>query len=634
MPSRSLPKFSGLKEGEDRKGQEGKLFGSGQQLTDYERSRNRSQLWISLLLLFAISSNLIYPGEIYYQSKYFLIFIALMAGLFVCICELRSPGHYDIDHHFLICFVPLLATLPSFYSTINAHRSLEVFVLFFSFACLVFYMSVVTPSQAQILLAILFLCLVALVVNFYSVYQYFLGLSKLRSLLAHTESIDPSFKSALLTRLSSGRVFGNFTLPNSLAGFVCMMLPLQLFLAYSACFSSESTCARDWRGSEALLNRIFRQPLIRITLMLQVVLSLVVLALTQSFGGWLCLLVSLTLLGGFSIRKQKISLRAIFLPASLMALVVCVWVLWISQRRGFGLLNFSVFENPIALRWLNFKVALSIFHDFPWSGVGLGNYGTINPLYQHAVVTVTQYTHNTFLQLLSECGIPFLIFGLFVTALLFRSGTLSARANQRDHGLMQISVLVSLSAWVVHNLIDIDLYFPSLGGLGVYLLALYLIMTRSSGRKGGGVPKFPPVLSRALLFVLVVSITVLGVYTVRSYFAQTLANRAIEYAEIKDFPEAEACLEQAMRLQKRDASLIFIHSNLKLKNSFDRGSLDHSTLLNLKQNYQRATELDPYNSEYHFQLSKILKALGEDEASIKEKQRAQLLFPAEPRYRH
>ena len=89
-----------------------------------------------------------------------------------------------------------------------------------------------------------------------------------------------------------------------------------------------------------------------------------------------------------------------------------------------------------------------------------------------------------------------------------------------------------------------------------------------------------------------------------------------------------------MRVQKRDASLIFLYSNLILRNSFDKGNLNQATLLDLKKNYQRATELDPYNSEYHFQLSRILTALGEDEPSIVEKRRAQALFPAEPRYQH
>jgi hypothetical protein len=105
-------------------------------------------------------------------------------------------------------FLPFLAILPSFYSTINAHRSLEIFVLFFSFACLFFYLNAAIPSRAQILRAIFFLCLVAFAVDLYCIYQYFIGLSKLKSLLAHTESMDPGFKSALDSCFIGE--FGNF----------------------------------------------------------------------------------------------------------------------------------------------------------------------------------------------------------------------------------------------------------------------------------------------------------------------------------------------------------------------------------------------------------------------------------------
>ena len=637
MLSRSQPPLSGAKPVEDRLGQKEKSFDPGQRSIGFEVSRNRAQSWIFMLLLFALSANLFYPGEIFFQSKYLLISVALLAALLVCICELRSPTYDEIEKYLLISFLPFLAILPSFYSTINAHRSLELFGLFFGFACLFFYLNVAIPSRLQILQAIFFLCLVAFAVNLYCIYQYFIGLSKLKSLLAHTESMDPGFKSALLTRVSSGRVFGNFALPNSLAGFVCMMLPLQLFLAYSACSSSNPVCTAEWRNSEVLLKRISQNSFIRFALILQVALGLVVLILTQSFGGWLCLLVSLAFLSRYWIKQQKISLRAVLLPLIVTSLAIGAWIFWVSKRRGFGLLNFSIYENPITLRWLNFKVALSIFRDFPWSGVGLENYGTINPVYQQSVVNVTQYTHNTFLQLLSECGIPFLVFSLIVAILLVQDWLRLRRAKQSDPeqpGLLQISLLVSLSAWLVHNLIDINLYFPSLGGLGIFLLALYLLQARPGRRITADNSRFPSVFTRALLFALLISIIILGIYTVKSYYTQTLATRAIEYAEAHDFPEAEALLERAIRLQKRDGSLIFLYSNLILRNSLEKGNLNQATLLNLKKNYRQATELDPYNSEYHFQLSRILTALGEDVPSITEKRRAQALSPGEPKYQH
>jgi len=638
MLSLPQPLSSRAKQIEGRLSEDGESSDQRQRVTDFQAAKAKSQSWLFLLILVALSANIFYPGEIFFQSKYLLISVALLAGLFVSISGLRSPDLQNIAEHLIICFAPFLLILPSFYTSINSHRTMEAFLLFFSFACLVFYLRVAVPTQAQILLAIVIMALVAFVVDLFCVYQYFFGLSKLKSLLTQADSMDPDFRSALLTRVSSRRVFGNFSLPNSLAGFVCMMLPVQLYLAYLACPSAQSKYLAQWSSSEALFRKISRWPLIRIALAFQIALSLVVLALTQSFGGWACFLVSMSLLSYYWTRIKNIPLRALFLPLILFALTICAWILWISKRRGFGLLNFSVNENPIVLRWLNFKVALSIFRDFPWSGVGLGNYGTINPVYQQTAVNVTQYTHNSFLQLLSECGMPFLVFGLFVTIILARDWLGKMRPNRPDLAppcLFRIILLISLSAWFVHNLIDINLYFPSLGGLGVFLSALYLVQTRPHNKRIiPGDIQFPAVLSRTLLLVLAISITILEIYTAKSYYAQTLAARAIEQAESKDFQEAEASLERAIRMEEKDASLFFLYSNLKLKNSFDRGKLDQAALLDLKKNYQRATELDPYNSEYHFQLSKILTALGEREASSLEKRRAQALFPAESRYRH
>jgi O-antigen ligase len=214
-----------------------------------------------------------------------------------------------------------------------------------------------------------------------------------------------------------------------------MMLPLQLFqhtqLAYH-----QPICVAEWRNSEFLLKKISQNPFIRFALILQVALGLVILILTQSFGGWLCLLVSVSFLSGYWIKKKKISLRAVFPPLIIIAVAIGAWIYWVSKRRGFGLLNFSIYENPISLRCLNFKVALSIFRDFPWSGVGLENYGTINPVYQQSVVNVTQYTHNTFLQLLSECGIPFLVFTLFFAILTVRDWLLWASKQSIPNNLV------------------------------------------------------------------------------------------------------------------------------------------------------------------------------------------------------
>ncbi|MFN8007206.1 MAG: O-antigen ligase family protein [Terriglobia bacterium] len=635
MPSCSQPLPSEGKPLDPQLGNEPET--SAKEQTKIPPKKTRAESWLFLFLLLALSANLLYPGEIFFQSKYLLVSGCLLAGLFASLLLLYSSTPRDALKPLIHCFAPFLVLLPSLFTSINQQRSLEVFTLFFSFACLVFSLRVSPPTRIEVWQAILLLCLAAFAINLYSLYQYFFGLSQLKNLLAQDVSMEPGLRSALWTRAASGRVFGNFTLPNSLAGFACMMLPLQACWVYFAFSRQKAPPPCSWKDFEGALKRLATKPLIRTVIVLQLALGLVILALTQSFGGWVCLLVSLLFLGVVYVKKHSIRPRLVLLFGLLLLLGVSAGIYWVSRHRGFGLLNFSVYENPIALRWLNFKVALSIFRDFPWFGVGLGNYGTINPAYQQAVVTVTQFTHNTPLQLLSECGLPFLILaGIWGGSLARRCFPQNATpgSEKKGYDFVQIGLLVSLSAWATHNLIDINLYFPSLGGLGIFLLALY--MGQFCDKSSGVNPQCQKARSRGAkvwLYILILAIALAGVNTFSAYYAQTLAAQAVELVSTKNFQKAETCLERAVRWQPLDPSLAFLYSNLQLKTAFENGTLDQSRLLGLKLSYQKAVALDPYNAEYHYQLSKILAASGETNAAEVEKRRAQALFPAELKYR-
>ena len=107
--------------------------------------------------------------------------------------------------------------------------------------------------------------------------------------------------------------------------------------------------------------------------------------------------------------------------------------------------------------------------------MGLGNYGTLNPRYQTSPRLVTQFAHNTPLQLLSEGGVV-LIAGLLCVAVVgirwkSTQGRILSRALFSDP--LYLGMMGSLVAWLVHNGLDIDFYFPSLGALGVLVFGLF-----------------------------------------------------------------------------------------------------------------------------------------------------------------
>src|SRR4030095_15828517 len=123
--------------------------------------------------------------------------------------------------------------------------------------------------------------------------------------------------------------------------------------------------------------------------------------------------------------------------------------------------------NPFVLRAKNWVSAWSIFAAHPM-GAGLNNYGVVYSQHMLPAANETQFAHNTPLQLLSELGYPALIAGAILLLLGARAWS---RGQYRD---VSPFVLMALFVWLTHNLIDIDIYFPSLGVIGAALLAVLL----------------------------------------------------------------------------------------------------------------------------------------------------------------
>ena len=244
MLSRSQPPFSGAKPVEGQLGQKGISFGPGQRSIDFEISRKRTQSWIFMLLLFALSANLFYPGEIFFQSKYLLISVALLAALLACICELRSPTNDDIAKNLLISFLPFLAILPSFFSTINAHRSLELFVVVFRL-CLSLFLSErghsVTSTDIAGHLLLVSRCIrgqfiLRLSILYWLVQtQKFIGSYRVNGSRFQVCAIDSCFIRASLRKLCPSQFPGGICLYDATSAIVSRILSL-LIIQPNLCF--------------------------------------------------------------------------------------------------------------------------------------------------------------------------------------------------------------------------------------------------------------------------------------------------------------------------------------------------------------------------------------------------------------
>jgi O-antigen ligase len=201
-----------------------------------------------------------------------------------------------------------------------------------------------------------------------------------------------------------GRAVGPYTYanPNDLAAVCLLALAIALAL-----FATERKRSITWFGSLASIGT-----LLMITLM------------TQSRGAFLGLTVMLTPYVLAKIRKQPKSLIG-FALAGILVVAFAPAGVWervggLSKITSAGSNNMRGVdeEGSAENRYLILQTAVRIVGDHPATGVGLGTYRLVN--YQYAPELGKKDTHNTYLNLAAETGIPGALLFVAMMASLLR----------------------------------------------------------------------------------------------------------------------------------------------------------------------------------------------------------------------
>jgi hypothetical protein len=458
-----------------------------------------------------------------------------------------------------------------------------------------------------------------------ALYQHFVGLDALKAELMQHTNMDGDFRAALLARAQSGRVFANFSLPNTLAGLVTMILPIQVGLLRTSFVPSRLLELRPrWITT-------LKSPLVRLVLVVGILQSVWVLALTQSFGGWVCLCCSLGAV--LFVRLGERGRRADWIMGAVLLLTLAgSWLAWTSYKRGFRLWNLNAAENPITLRLITYGTALDIFRDFPVTGVGLGNYGTLNPRYQTSPRFVTQFAHNTPLQLLSEGGVA-LIAGLLcagVAGIRWKSSQNQIPRQALSSDPLYLGMMGSLVAWLVHNGLDIDFYFPSLGALGFLVLGLFW---EYPGQKSEEEETHSSPIAQPSIILIEIALGLAFLTGIRFYLSRSLIDLARLSASSNDLADANRYGRWAVKIRPQDAVGVLFQGKLETQILQQQGKPTAELLQTLSHSLEAAVRLDPYNAEFHFELSRVYGGLGNDKLSNQSLARAVALFPSESKYR-
>ena len=230
------------------------------------------------------------------------------------------------------------------------------------------------------------------------------------------------------------RVSGTFGHPNNLAGFLSMILPLNLALLFAP-----------------LRRRL------KVGLVILLVLMATALVLTLSRGGWLAFIFGglVTLFFCLSRRSRHKALSMILALTVAVTFLVATIVLVEPLKRRLFEEDYGAAQTRIPLA----LVALNIIRHHPWLGVGLTDYVAAAPSYDITKQAISyefpRPVHNEFLLIGSELGLPALALFLLILGVLWRRLFRAGRhPDETPFPYLALGLMGALVAWTVFRLTD------------------------------------------------------------------------------------------------------------------------------------------------------------------------------------
>lgn len=281
------------------------------------------------------------------------------------------------------------------------------------------------------------------------------------------------------------RAFGTFGRPNSYAGYLEMIFPLAVAATLWAITLLPGR-VRRWRvalGGPLVMERralgaLFVALSAVIALLAAALMLLAGIALSFSRGAWLGVaagLLTMTFLAG---RRPALITLAITLVFALALVVTGGSILPAPIQERVGSVGSSLVltnYDRVPITDKNFAVkermaywfgGLNMIHDYPWTGVGLGNYGAqYDAKYYTSPFMKSQvHAHNYYIHVTAETGIVGLAAYLLLIGGVIATGVSAARRARHDGfartlAIGGVGVVVAVAA---HNFFE-DLHVLSLG---------------------------------------------------------------------------------------------------------------------------------------------------------------------------
>lgn len=448
----------------------------------------------------------------------------------------------------------------------------------------------------------------AIFISVNGIYQYFFGLDEMRQMI----NIDAIKKTALLyketaphnyalyQRLVSDRIFSTFVYPNSLAGYLCMIVPFVLelvrhykksaFKVYLWIACTGAVVVTLWFYVQSLFSFI---PAAIGCAALFPVTFVAALILTASKGGIITFMMVIGLyLLILCIKKWSFRIRTVVL------LAVAVLTVGIIVERTMLPGKIKSLEARVDY-W---KSAFSMIKEKPLFGYGLGTFGTVYPKYRIEGAEETQFAHNSYLQVWAETG----LIGFISFIMIWGTALYVFVRKTRNPGLSfpHTAAGLAVAAFAFHSLVDFDFSIPALSFLAFYFLGIVDTRHTEKPLKLDVHKNKLIILLLCVLFIVMANKYITGFLDAQAYYDAA----KYVYREERDVNQAVELLNDAIQINPSNPKLYFLLGSMYL---------NEGQVINAIDALEDAVARDQHRASYHYQLGKAYLQSGENQFSDK-----------------
>ncbi len=416
-----------------------------------------------------------------------------------------------------------------------------------------------------------------------------------------------------------GNYFGPYVNPNHFAGYMGMVIPLGIGLLIAQLLNRSFIPAGSWRHRLSVIESYLSKNSLLIFLVVIIGLSLI---FSLSRGGILCFLFSMvfffTILGIKKSQRKKRKVGAVILGL-ILAMLIWIGINPVLQELS-TLANIRFASNT---RTIVSKDTLDIAMDFPFFGVGLGNFQHIYPKYTTLKLRgVFTHAHNDYMEMLADTGWPgaILFFGGIVFLL---TKTLMLWHRRRDPFVTGITLGAVTGAVFIllQNMVTFNFHIPANAMLFFIILGLTVVVVhRSVPTRNISLHPRMKLAVYPLMFILMagLAVTIVSAYQGEKYFklykrstSPTRTQNLIKSIDCDPSNASSHCelgrsYAKAMSKCCKDGNWKYV----KGKWVFEPGKDGFNNGLMALDSYFQAVTLQPTNAWYHFNLGWIVEQLG------------------------